>query len=317
MLARLAVLLVLALTVAACGQNAPDDPAVVPSENAGRSTTGVLASGPRTAAADSAVALFAVGDIGDCGTRADDKVARFLRERTARIATLGDTVYDAGTPEEFADCFDPAWGPMRDRIYPTVGNHEYATAGAQGYFDYFGDRAGTSGRGWYAYNLGDHWRAIVLNSQCSAVGGCGSTSPQGRWLAGALERAGNRNVIAYFHAPRYSSGKHGPTLAVRPLFRALYRARADIVLSGHDHSYERFAPQNAVGDRRPHGVQQFVVGTGGRALYPFERRPLANTRARNDTTYGVLRLALRRHGYSWKFIPVVGSYTDSGKRSLD
>ncbi len=306
-----------AVLLAACGQAPRREPDVAASLPPSGGTTSVLSAGEgtATAAADDEVRLLAVGDIAGCNTTNDDKVAKFVRSRTAQVALLGDTVYDNGTPEEYANCFDPHWGSILHRLRPAVGNHEYHTPGASGYFDYFGERAVRPGKGWYAYNLGDHWRAIVLNSQCAEVGGCTADSPQGRWLADALERAGSRNVLAYFHVPRYSSGLHGSSTTVKPLFRALYRARADIVLSGHDHSYERFAPQNARGERRSHGVQQFVVGTGGRGLYPFGTiRP--HSRARNNKTYGVLRLILRPDGYSWRFVPVVGSYSDSGSRSL-
>lgn len=267
------------------------------------------------AAEPSFVPLLAVGDSAACDTTTDDKVAAFLRKRTAPVAILGDAVYERGTAAEYENCFDPIYGPMFDRLQPAPGNHDYATAGAQGYFDYFGARARRPGKGWYAFSLGEHWRVIALNSQCSIVG-CDKGSAQYKWLQTALERAASRNVLAFFHVPRYSTGSHGSSLEVKPLFRALYRARADVVLSGHDHSYERFAPQNASGDYRRDGVQQFVVGTGGRRLYSWSRDPLPNTRARNNDTYGVLRLALRADGYSWRFIPVIGDYADSGSRTL-
>ena len=271
-------------------------------------------------AAASEIPLLAVGDTAACDTEVDDKVAEFMGKRSAKIALLGDTVYETGTPEEYRDCFDPIYGSMLDRIYPAIGNHEYKYENASGqngagYFDYFGDRAGTAFRGWYSFNLGDYWRVIVLNSNCSYVR-CDSDSRQVEWLRGALDRAGKRNVIAVTHAPRYSSGEHGNNLTVKPFFRVLYRNGADIILSGHDHSYERFRPQNAVGEYREKGVQQFVVGTGGRHLYEFGDIQ-RNSRARNNDTFGVLRLELRRRGYSWRFLPVVGGdYSDEGSRSL-
>jgi acid phosphatase type 7 len=312
----LALGLTIIAVLAACGQPPPAEPDAGAAANGGAAT--LAASEPsRVAAAAVEVPLLAVGDIGMCDNPNDNKVARFVRSRSARVATLGDTVYESGSHQEFAECWEPHWGSIKDRIYPAVGNHEYKTPGADGYFDYFGARAGKPTQGWYSYDLGPHWRAIVLNSQCWEVGGCSADSPQGRWLTRTLNEAGDRNVLAYFHAPRYSTGEHGSNLAMKPMFRALYLARADIVLSGHDHDYERFAPQNASGDRRVHGVQQFVVGTGGRGLYPWGRSRLPNTQARNNTTHGVLRLVLRANGYSWRFIPVVGTYTDSGSRSLN
>jgi hypothetical protein len=263
-----------------------------------------------------ATPLLAVGDIGDCTTTADEKVADVVRSRKGKVALLGDIAYERGTPAEFANCFDPAWGTMGKRLRPAPGNHEYLTPGAAGYFSYFGLRAGPAGKGWYVYDVGPSWRAIVLNSACAEVGGCGRNSEQGRWLAEQLAAAGDRHVLAYWHTPRYSSGKHGPNRQMKPFFSMLYQARAAIVLAGHEHMYERFAPQNAVGERRTKGVQQFTVGTGGRHLYSFGGPRLPNTRARNNTTHGVLRLLLRSDGYSWQFLPVQGSFTDKGSRTL-
>lgn len=313
-------LLITVLTLAGCGSQQPSGEQVMASNPPQRtgsdsSDAAEFKTADDPAGAVTPLRIFAVGDMAGCNTTNDDAVAKYLRARTPRILTLGDNVYNVGSAKEFAECFDPIWGPMRDRVYPAVGNHEYLTPDATGYFDYFGARAGARDKGYYGFNLGDHWKVLVLNSQCGEIGGCASDSPQGVWLKGALARAGGRNVIATMHAPRYSSGDHGSTAAVKPLFRILYQRGADILLSGHDHDYERFAPQNATGDRRAAGVQQFVVGTGGRGLYPFGPR-LANTRARNNTTYGVLRLDLAPDGYSWKFVPVLGDYTDSGSRSL-
>lgn len=270
-----------------------------------------------TAAAEPGfVPLLAVGDIASCDVSDDEKVATLAKNRTGRVAILGDAVYPHGSPDEFANCFDPAWGPLGARMRPAAGNHEYGTPGATGYWDYFGDRAGRRDKGWYAYNLGEHWRAIVLNTNCARVGGCTLDSPQGRWLRNAIDNAGSRNIVAYFHHPLYSSGNHGSQSFVRPFFRALYRGGADLVLAGHDHHYERFAPQNHRGERRRNGVQQFVVGTGGFRHYDLGKA-LPNTRARNNTSFGLLKLRLRPGGYSWEFIPATGSYTDSGSRSLD
>lgn len=263
------------------------------------------------------VPLLAVGDIASCDTTGDEQVAKLAREREGRIAILGDAVYDDGTRWEFNNCFDPAWGSMAARFRPALGNHEYRTAGAEPYWDYFGDFTGRRGKGWYAYNLGEHWRAIVLNTNCAQVGGCGMDSPQGRWLKGAIERAGDRHIVAYWHQPLYSTGHHGGSPFVRPFFRALYRGGAKIVLNGHDHIYERFAPQNHRGERRRGGVQQFVVGTGGFRHYTFSGPPHRNTRVRNNDSFGLLKLRLRPNGYSWDFVPSEGGFTDSGSRSLD
>lgn len=318
------LLLVLMLTLAACA----GPPAEPRSERADRpaeqdlATGGATASEPRieVASTTSETPLLAVGDVGDCTTNKDEKVAGVVRARGGKVALLGDIAYDNGSPTEFNECFDPAWGPMFNRLKPATGNHDYYTDGAVGYFGYFGDKAGEAPNGWYSYDVGPHWRAIVLNSNCSKVGGCQAESPQGKFLASeiAAAKAANRHILAYWHAPLYSSGDHGPAKRMRPFFSMLYKARAPIVLSGHDHSYERFRPQNALGDYRARGVVQFVVGTGGRYLYPFERPRHPNTRVRNAKTFGVLRLVLRPDSYSWRFVRAAGSttFSDRGTRNL-
>lgn len=322
-------LLITALMVLAAGCGAPAEPPPGFQEAGDDPTQDVSltpepSSGspePSIAAADEpAIRLIAVGDMADCTVRTDRKVANLAEGMRGKIATLGDNAYPDGSEANFSQCFDPLWDTMTRRMFPSVGNHEYRTPDAKGYFDYFAEKGrdvGERGKGWYAYDLGTSWRAISLNSNCWAVGGCTKDSPQGQWLADELAAANDRNVIAYWHAPRYSSGSHGSTLAMKPFFRMLWRARADIVLSGHDHAYERFAPQNATGDYRPRGVQQFTVGTGGRSLYAFEGPRLENTRARNDDTYGVLKLRLRSDSYSWRFVRAAGGdFTDSGSRTL-
>ena len=262
------------------------------------------------------VQLLAVGDIASCDSEGDEKVAAVAKANPGRIALLGDIVYPSSTTRAYRDCFNPAWGSMGPRFRPAVGNHEYYSDNAQSYWDYFGDFSGARDRGWYAYDGGPHWRVIVLNSNCSKVGGCGPTSRQGKWLAGALQRAGDRHVMAYFHAPRFSSGQHGSNPAMAPFWQALYRGGADVVLNGHDHMYERFVPQNPVGEFRRYGIQQFTVGTGGYKNYPFGGPPLPRTAVRQYTTFGLLAIQLRPGGYSWRFIPADGDFTDSGARTL-
>ena len=311
--------LVVALVIlAACGQ----PPSETSSPNAGPDTpTTVITNEPqRNATADAGgTPLLAVGDIASCTVTADEDVAALVAERTADVAILGDAVYDSGTLIEYQTCFDPAWRPMWDRLYPAVGNHDYKTENAAGFFAYFEERTHRQGKGWYGFDLGEHWRAIVLNSNCSKVG-CTRDSGQGRFLASQLEAAAtaNRHVVAIAHHPRYSSGDHGPTPALKPFFRMLYRAGAPLFLAGHDHSYERFAPQNAIGERDPDGVRQFVVGTGGKSHYAFDGAPLRHTQVRDATTYGILKLRLRADGYSWRFIRIDGDgdFSDSGSKTL-
>jgi hypothetical protein len=236
--------------------------------------------------------LLAVGDIGSCNSEADDAVADLADRLPGTIATLGDTAYDDGSSQEFAECFDPAWGGLKDRIRPAVGNHEYHTSNAAGYFHYFGQAAGEPREGWYSYELGA-WQVVVLNSNCGDVR-CDAGSPQVEWLRRELSGvAADGCLLAYWHAPRYSSGRHGSQDYVQPFWDELERAGVDVILNGHDHGYERV---------RVAGVRQFVVGTGGRSLYPFERGPLPETEVRSDEAYGLLWMELRADGYDWQFI---------------
>lgn len=268
--------------------------------------------------------LIAAGDIADCGSRASTAAARataaLVRGIPGTVATLGDHVYEIGAWRKFANCYDPTWGTERPRTRPAAGNHEYKTRDASGYFDYFGTAAGDRDEGYYSYDLGS-WHIVVLNSNCDEIGGCESNSPQGRWLRRDLATHPAECTLAYWHHPLFSSGEeHGSDDAMRPAWEALYKAGADVVLSAHEHNYERFAPQDPDGQfDRARGVRQFVVGTGGAHLYGFGQ-PLATSEVREAETFGVLALILRPSGYDWIFIPVEpnsrlehrGSFTDSG-----
>jgi hypothetical protein len=264
--------------------------------------------------------LIAAGDIADCGTRADSATAALVRDIPGTIATLGDHAYESGTKQDFADCYDPTWGAERNRTRPAPGNHEYETRGAKGYFDYFGGAAGDRGKGYYSYDLGA-WHIIVLNSDCDEIGGCGTDSPQGRWLRRDLAAHPATCILAYWHHPLFSSGReHGGDEAMKPAWEALYDARAEVVLSAHEHNYERFAPQDPDGKHdRKRGIRQFVVGTGGASHYGFGR-PLTTSEVRESGTFGVLVLTLHSTGYHWVFVPVEsrfdlrGPFTDSGSR---
>jgi hypothetical protein len=264
-----------------------------------------------TAAPQPARTLIAVGDIASCKSTADEATGQFVAKLPGTVATLGDIAYERGTAAEFNQCYDPVWGTFENRTRPAPGNHEYATAGAAAYFAYFGLRAGPSGRGYYSYELGG-WHIIVLNSNCDLVGGCGAGSPQDTWLRADLRKNRTKCTLAYWHHPRFSSGLHGNDPNLITLWQALYVNGAEIVLSGHDHDYERFKPQTPDGVLdRAHGIQEFVVGTGGKSLFPFAV-PAANSAIRDDTTYGVLRLKLFLGRWSFRFLPVVGTFTDSG-----
>lgn len=257
--------------------------------------------------------LVGAGDIADCGELSGAaKTAVLLDRIEGTVFTLGDNAYDSGTPRQFADCYAPTWGRHRARTRPIPGNHDYRTSGAKGYFDYFGAAAGDPAKGYYSYDVGE-WHVVALNSNCSQAGGCQAGSPQEKWLKEDLAAHPARCTAAMWHHPRYSSAEHGDDRSVRDLWQALYDGGAELVLSGHDHTYERFAPQNADGKADPdRGVRQFVVGTGGRAEYKWGRVD-ANSEVRNNDTFGVLKLTLHADAYDWEFVPVDGaSFTDKG-----
>jgi hypothetical protein len=262
--------------------------------------------------------LVAAGDIAcapgeprtDVACHQLDTAALIARLQPDVVAPLGDVQYEVGALADFQGSFDRTWGRFRARMRPAVGNHEYGTPGAAGHFAYFGSRAGPPGKGWYSYALGS-WHVVVLNSNCDAVG-CGAGSRQQRWLRADLAAHRRRCTLAYWHHPRFSSGLHGSDDALAPLWRTLQRGGADVALSGHDHDYERFAPQDAGGRLDPaRGIVQFVVGTGGRSHYPIL---LAGRASRaHASVFGVLALTLGRGAYRWRFVaePGVG-FRDAG-----
>ena len=191
------------------------------------------------------------------------------------------------------------------------GNHDWQTKNLAGYLGYFGTAAAPEGTSWYSYDLGT-WHLVVLDSDCGSVGGCGAGSAQGRWLSADLAGANARCTLAIWHHPRFSSGFHGNDAEVGPLWTALYDAGADVVINGHDHDYERFAPQDPGGhEDRARGIREFVVGTGGAALRPFVITR-ANSELRVSMTHGVIELALHEASYQWTFLPTTGDVTDSG-----
>jgi hypothetical protein len=260
------------------------------------------------------VVLVGAGDIASCSSSGDEATAALLDGIPGTVYTLGDNVYDSGTASEYANCYHPSWGRHKARTMPTPGNHEYNTLNATGYYGYFGAVAGDPSQGYYSYDLGD-WHVIVLNSNLScAVISCAASSPQVAWLRADLTNNSKACTIAYWHHPRFNSGaSHGNNTAVGPFWDVLYEFNADVILNGHEHVYERFAPQTpgAVADG-VRGIRQFTVGTGGRSHYTFGSiQP--NSEVREGNTYGVLKLTLRSNGYDWQFVPVAGaSFTDTG-----
>jgi len=265
------------------------------------------------AANDQSVVLVGAGDIADCkDLTGAEATAKLLDQLAGTVMAVGDLAYPDGSKENFA-CYDKTWGRAKSRTRPAPGNHEFHAAGASPYFDYFGATAGDPKTGYYSYELGA-WHIIVLNSECKDVGGCEPGSPQERWLRSDLAAHPAACKLAYWHKPLFSSGgAHGNDLTVKPLFQALYDAHADVVVGGHDHDYERFAPQNPDGAADPaNGIREFVVGTGGKNHRPFgESKP--NSEVRDATAFGVLKLTLKPKSYDWQFIPEAGkSFTDSG-----
>ena len=256
------------------------------------------------------------GDIASCSSSGDEATANLLDGIAGTVYTLGDNVYDNGTADEFKNCYDPSWGRHLARTKPVPGNHEYNTPGAPGYYAYFGAAAGDPSKGYYSYDLGA-WHIVALNSMCENVGGCGDTSDPSKmvgWLKQDLAANPSTCTLAYWHHPVFSSGSaHGNDPKMVPSWNALYAAGADVVLSGHDHDYERFAPQTSSGAPDPaRGIREFVVGTGGRSHYSFGTIR-ANSQVRNPDTFGVLKLTLHPTSYDWQFVPEAGkSFSDSG-----
>jgi hypothetical protein len=257
--------------------------------------------------------LVGAGDIGTCPSNNDEATAKLLDTIGGTVVALGDNAYPNGSSTDFLNCYQPTWGRHKARTYPVAGNHEYITPGAAGYFGYFGARAGDPTKGYYSFNLGA-WHVIALNSNCGDVGGCDAGSPQEQWLRADLAAHPARCTVAMWHHPRFSSGKHGNDDRMQAFWQALYEAGADVVLNGHIHSYERFVLQDAVGNADPRGIREFVAGTGGREMYPFEVPPGVNSVVRDASTRGVIKLTLHPTSYDWEFIPVAGgTFRDSGK----
>jgi 3',5'-cyclic AMP phosphodiesterase CpdA len=247
------------------------------------------------------------GDIAKCGIGDPEATARLLDRIPGTVFTLGDNVQDQGTAEEYSRCFDPTWGRHRSRMLPTVGNHDWNGGSARPYFAYFGPSAGPAGLGYYGTTLGA-WKIISLNSEIPA----GAGSPQYEWLKAELEASPAACTLVMWHRPLFSSGPNSNATSMRDAWRLLSQYGGDLVLSGHNHTYERFAPQDADGRPDPRGPRQFVAGTGGYPLYG-RARAQANSEVFNSDSWGVLKLTLKRASYDWEFIPVDGrSFRDSG-----
>jgi len=259
-------------------------------------------------AAFSPLTIYAAGDIARCAhpdpkyAGASDTAATVAAGLAADprsvVLTLGDHTYPRGTDKEFRDCYDPTWGRFKDRTWPAPGNHEYYTPAAAPYFAYFGARAG---RGYYSIELGN-WHVVSLDSNLDPVKHAAEHAAQLAWLRADLAAHPARCTLAFWHHPLYSSGGHGSVPRMRDAWDLLQQAGAELVLSGHDHDYERFAPQDAHGRLdRARGMRQFVVGTGGAYPTPF-LLTVAHSELRDASRTGVLKLRLRDDGYDWEFI---------------
>ncbi|HEY7685453.1 MAG TPA: Ig-like domain-containing protein [Gemmatimonadales bacterium] len=268
----------------------------------GQAGVSVLAQAPTS------VTLVGAGDIADCDTDGDEQTAALLDTIAGTVFTTGDNAYSSGSTSDFAQCYDASCGRHKARTRPAPGNHDYRSASGGPYFSYFGALAGDSRTGYYSYDLGA-WHVIALNSNIDMRVG----SHQEQWLRADLGATTARCVLAYWHHPRFSSGtKHGSQPKTAPLWKALHDFGADLALAGHEHHYERFAPQNPSGGADPdRGIRLFVVGTGGAKPYPFGA-PLANSEVRYNDSWGVLRLTLWPDAYGWQFIAVGGRVRDSG-----
>jgi hypothetical protein len=265
-------------------------------------------------AGDDAV-LVGAGDIASCDALAGaEATAKLIDKIPGTVFAVGDLAYPDGSDEQFANCYGPTWGRFKDRTRPAPGNHEYHKTGASGYARYFGDAAGPPDKEYYSYELGG-WHIVVLNSECKDVGGCEANSPQGLWLKQDLADHPTTCTLAYFHKPLFSSGaKHGNDPEMKPLWELLYHAGADVIINGHDHDYERFAPQDPEGHLdAKRGIREFVVGSGGKNSHRVMGVAQPNSEKQNADTFGVLKLTLHPTGYDWEFVPEAGkTFTDTG-----
>lgn len=318
----LALFVATALVLAAVSTTvAPGSVAAAPASDsdtglaaAAQASLASVASG--TSEAPLKVRIAAVGDIAcEPGrtrtptTCQQAATARLIGNRGARaVLPLGDTQYDKGALLSYAQSYDLSWGALKNKTYPVPGNHEYYTPGAAGYYGYFGDRA-HGPPGYYAYDLG-RWRLYALNSTCNVI----DCAAQVAWLRQDLAAHPHRCTLAYMHEPRFSSGVHGDSSYAAQLWPVLDRRQVDVVLAGHDHDYERFAPMTAAGSVSAQGIRSWVVGTGGKELRGFGARHVGS-RVRSNVGHGVLFMGLRPKAYTWAFRTIDGQLRDSGTAS--
>jgi acid phosphatase type 7 len=268
-----------------------------------------------TTAAKSDPVFVGAGDIAMCN-KPDQNLTGPAAKRTAELIdqipgtvfTTGDNAYPNGAVEDYKTCYDPTWGRFKARTYPSPGNHEYHSTDAAPYYAYFGERAGAASKGYFSYDLGE-WHIVSLNSNIDAQTG----SAQEKWLKADLAAHPKACTLAYWHHPVFSSGTHGNDPKMKDLWQTLYDAGADVIVNGHEHNYERFAPQSPAGKPdSKRGIREFIVGTGGADLRVLETIQ-TNSEVHNSGTYGVIKFVLQPKSYSWEFIPIQGqTFTDKG-----
>lgn len=266
------------------------------------------------------VVLVGAGDIGPCGPGNLANAlatAALIDSISGTVFAAGDLGYPTGADGDFAKCYAASWGRHRARTLPVPGQHDYVFPGAAGYFNYWGAAAGVPPVGYYSLNYGA-WHIVVLNSECSnlRVGGCSAASPQDQWLQADLAANPTACTLALFHRPLYTSTSSHVTTAVRPVWQILYNAKADLVVNGSSHNYERFAPQDPNGNLdATNGLVEIVAGTAGAPHDSFTTTAV-HSQVRNSSTYGVLKLTLHAASYDWQFVPIAGqTFTDSGTQA--
>jgi acid phosphatase type 7 len=284
---------------------APPPPTTAPTTT---TTTTTTTTAPPPSGTDPVIAV--AGDIASDNTGDSATAALIDAIQPTAVLTTGDNAYPNGTAAEFASYYEPTWGRHKSMTFPSPGNHDYNTAGATGYYGYFGSRAGEPAKGYYSYDIGS-WHLIALNSEIKRD----SNSPQLAWLKSDLAATTAQCVLAYWHKPRFSAGSYSDRVEFQPFWDALYAANADLVLNGHDHNYQRYQPMTPTGVRDDtRGLREIVVGTGGKG--PNALKADARREAGDGGTRGVLKLTLRPEGYDWAFVPEAGkTFTDSGSSS--
>lgn len=278
--------------------------------------TNLCYAAKKNPANDAVITAYAAGDIADCSTEklaAHSKAtaeiihAGIAQNSKAIVLTLGDHTYPVSTAAEYEYCYNPTWGKFKNHTHPVPGNHEYYVPRAYTYFQYFGDAAGSQQKPYYSFNQGS-WHIIALDSNLKKE----QLQAQFDWLSEDLKNNQSACTLAYWHHPMYSSGLHGNNAIMKPAWEMLMAAKADLVLSGHDHFYERFAVQNSQGEKDETGLREIIVGTGGAKLMPalWQKK---HSEVLNTKVHGVLKLELKKQSYEWEFLPVEGAtFTDSG-----